>query len=305
MRLGIGIGVCSVRAAGGAFTPASLFASGEEGVWYEPSPTTTFASTANLTPCADGDTCGFLLDESQGAGYSGGNFTGLGTEQAPALNTYVISGTGTWVSVSGGYEFTDTVGGQTRPGVAWASSTITNGNTYLVEVEIQSIAGASQVRIDRSGSAGDVLAVVGTTTFVTTADSTMATQGLRFRIEDVSTAINDGFVVNTVSVKEIPGNHATQGTLASRPILRQTGGGVYYLDDDEVDDAINWTAPAGTYTIAYVNTSGTVTTLTGQSLSGATNILLDPALVAYVAVDRALTGAETSGLQSYLAGLAS
>ena len=93
--------------------------------------------------------------------------------------------------------------------------------------------------------------------------------------------------------------------MASRPILRQTGGGVYYLDDDEVDDAINWTAPAGTYTIAYVNTSGTVTTLTGQSLSGATNILLDPALVAYVAVDRALTGAETSGLQSYLAGLAS
>ena len=100
------------------------------------------------------------------------------------------------------------------------------------------------------------------------------------------------------------GNNATQATVASKPILRQTGGGLYYLEDDETDDALNWTAPAGTYTVARLNSAGTVTIQTSQALSGATDILLEAEVAAYVAVDRALTAGETSSLTTYLEGLA-
>jgi len=79
---------------------------------------------------------------------------------------------------------------------------------------------------------------------------------------------------------------------------------VFYAFDDEVDDAINWTAPTDTdYTISYVDTAGNVTTLTGQSLSGAADILLDPALVGYLAIDRALTAGETTNLETYWGAL--
>lgn len=80
---------------------------------------------------------------------------------------------------------------------------------------------------------------------------------------------------------------------------------ISYLFDDEADDAISWTAPADTdYTIARVNTSGNVTILTGQSLSGATDILLEQDIAGYVAIDRALTSQETTDLTTYLEAIA-
>ena len=47
-----------------AFTPASLFASGEEGAWYEPSDTTCFTDTAGTTPAGVGDTVARINDLS-------------------------------------------------------------------------------------------------------------------------------------------------------------------------------------------------------------------------------------------------
>lgn len=227
--------------AAASFTPADLFASGEEGVWLEPSTSTAFLSATDLTPCAVGDECGFLLDKSQGAGYSGGSFTGLGSEGAPALSTYATVLTGTWSDAGGGaYSFEDTVGGQTRPGVQWASSGLVSGTLYLASISVDSITGAAQLRVDGVGS--DVLIGAGAHDFVFTADATSASQGLRVRIEDVSTTLGDGFTISSISVRELPGNHATQDTIAARPILRQTGGGLYYLEFDGTDDGMETAA---------------------------------------------------------------
>lgn len=44
--------------------PASLFAFGEEGAWYEPSPTTCFTDTAGTTPAGVGDTVARINDLS-------------------------------------------------------------------------------------------------------------------------------------------------------------------------------------------------------------------------------------------------
>jgi hypothetical protein len=80
---------------------------------------------------------------------------------------------------------------------------------------------------------------------------------------------------------------------------------LHYLASDGVDDALNWTATANDYTIARVNSSGTVTIQTTQALSGATDIFAaEDDIAGYVAVNRALTTAETSGLTAYLEGLA-
>jgi hypothetical protein len=44
---------------------------------------------------------------------------------------------------------------------------------------------------------------------------------------------------DNISVKEIPGNHATQATAASRPVLKQDTNGKYYLFFDGVDDSLS------------------------------------------------------------------
>ena len=46
------------------FSPASLFANGEQGAWYEPSPTTCFTDTAGTTPAGVGDAVARINDLS-------------------------------------------------------------------------------------------------------------------------------------------------------------------------------------------------------------------------------------------------
>lgn len=46
------------------FTPASLFASGEEGTWYDPSPTTAFTDTGGTVAATYGDPVAYLQDLS-------------------------------------------------------------------------------------------------------------------------------------------------------------------------------------------------------------------------------------------------
>jgi hypothetical protein len=103
--------------------------------------------------------------------------------------------------------------------------------------------------------------------------------------------------IDNISVRELPGYHATQATAGSRPTLRQPAT-AFYLEDDG-GDSLNWTAPAGTYTIVRVNSAGTVTTLTSQALSGATDMLLDAQTTGYLAINRALTDDELTKLTAY------
>jgi hypothetical protein len=71
-----------------AFDPATLFASGEQGGWYDPSDLTTlFQDTAGLTPVtATGQSVGRMLDKSG----RGNHLTATGTERP----TYQVDGSG-------------------------------------------------------------------------------------------------------------------------------------------------------------------------------------------------------------------
>jgi hypothetical protein len=72
-------------------------------------------------------------------------------------------------------------------------------------------------------------------------------QGVWYDPSDLSTVFTDtegttpatvGQAVARINDKSGRGNHATQATVAQRPILRQTLGGKYYLDFDGVDDGM-------------------------------------------------------------------
>jgi hypothetical protein len=76
----------------------------------------------------------------------------------------------------------------------------------------------------------------------------------------------------------------------------------WYLFDDLVDDAINWTAPADDYSIAFIDTGGDVTILDAEALSGATNVLQSARTGSYIAADRAWTADEKAKITTYLEG---
>lgn len=247
-----------------AWTAGALFANGGAGAWFDPGPTTAFRSSADLTPCGIGDACGFLLDHSQGAGYAGSAFTGFGaTALSDDFSTYAdtaamkaagwssatSTGTGDIALVSGAMRLASD-GAANRARGAQAFATV-SGKTYTVEYS------ATQTHHFRVGAAENgaqnaetLNAGSGTRTvaFVATAATTYVTwEGFA--------APGSEPMVDNISVRELPGNHATQGTAAARPILQQDGNGLYYLELDGVDDflTVSYGAPLSSLTraIAY------------------------------------------------------
>ncbi len=203
------VGRVGLRALSGvAFSPLSLFANGEQGVWYDPSDfSTLFQDAAGTTPVtAVEQPVGLVLDKSKGLV--------LGSEASPALSAYQTELTGTWTASGANYAFTDTVGGQVRPGVGWPSISLTPG-WYRVVVVVASITGATQIRMDGIGASDQLLTTgTNTRTVLVTVNSRP-----RLRLEDTSTTVGDGFAITSVSVRELPGNHAFQSTSTARPVL--------------------------------------------------------------------------------------
>lgn len=111
---------------------------------------------------------------------------------------------------------------------------------------------------------------------------------------------NPGFTgrIGSVSLKKLPLNHAIQSTTTARPVFRDVGG-VRYLESDGVDDALNITLPAATYTRAYVNAAGVMTIEEDVAISGTENIMRDLTIAGILYIDRPLTNAEKAKLAAY------
>jgi hypothetical protein len=213
---------------GDVFSPSSLFSSGEEGAWYEPSQTTAFQSTTDLTPCDYGDACGFLLDKSQGAGYSGGSFTGLGTELVAGGEFNDAGDVAEWTAGnsvisfdSGTIRVDDTLNAGDNS-AAYQTVTTVVGKVYLLTAEVVDEGPTSASLIgwsDGWGAAkvtGDLFTKIdvgnGQHQVIFTALSTSSTIGLL--VGGTGSATFDN-----ISVRELPGNHATQTSAPSRPTL--------------------------------------------------------------------------------------
>ena len=107
-------------------------------------------------------------------------------------------------------------------------------------------------------------------------------------------------VLDNFSVKELPGNHASQATAASRPLYTETGV-AKWTNYDAVDDVLNTTFPSAlgsSCTVARANVGAAPTILTAQTIGTSYADSTDNA--GLIVVDRALTTQETIDLTAWL-----
>lgn len=245
-----------------AFSPSTLFALNEPGVWYDPSDLTTmFQDTAGTTPVTTpGQTVALALDKSKGLV--------LGSELV--TNGDFSSGTTGWtlqpgVSVVDGVAVFDGATSFSANSVMLAPTTSINviaGRTYRVSFTITANT-TRAVGVILGGTTGLSAGTPGTyTSFITPASSGSLSILARF---DNGTRTGG---VDNISVKELPGFHATQATTASRPTygIVPLGGRRNLLLATDTMATQSLTVAAVAHTLAFTGT-GTVT-LTGASIAG-------------------------------------
>lgn len=212
------------------FSPLSLFAAGEQGVWYDPSDfSTMFQDSVGATPVtAAGQTVGLILDKSRGLA--------LGPELV--TNGAFGSGTTDWTNSSSGTgSFAVTSGAARIIGTDGA-------NRGAFSQAIPFVAGkAYQVSFTASITSGAVSAFG----VLTGTGGISVTNGVNSRVIVASAAFGGVFytqssganaTIDNISVREILGTHATQSTASLRPLLQQDATERYYLSFDGVDDGL-------------------------------------------------------------------
>lgn len=216
--------------AGAGFSPLSLFASGEQGAWFDPSDLSTmfqdYAGTIPVT--ADGQPVGLILDKSNGLAATATPIDG-------AMNTATwTKGTG-WSSSGPRSISCDGTNGSTSDcGAAYTKPT---GSLVRWTFNIVSISGVVSVY---SSSAGPS---VFTTTGLKTAFSDPGSSFNIFRASAGTTC-----TITDIKIELISGNYAYQANSAARPLYK-TSGGLHWLQFDGVDDSlatasINFTSTA-------------------------------------------------------------
>jgi hypothetical protein len=250
--------------------PSELFASGEQGAWYDPSDfSTMFQDSAGTTPVtAVEQNVGLILDKSKGAGYAGGSFTGTGPELV-SNGTFDTDTTG-WASsqsatlsvVSGRIRITKN---GSNNGGATQTITLVAGKNYLIKASL--FLGTHN---RGSFSVSNVTPAISTDTIDSNANYQFIVQATAasavVTIRNGGSAQVDGTYVeyDNVSVVELPGNHATQSTSGSRPVLRARYNLLTYSEqfDNAAWDKFNFNA-FGSGSVA--NTTATVDPLGGNT----------------------------------------
>lgn len=202
-------------------TVIDLFSNGEQGAWYDPSDfTTLFQDNAGRSVVtAAGQPVGLMLDKR------------LGLVRGPELIPQPLNLTsGAWstlgtLSAVTANSFTNTSGA----GAGRKIGVLTVGKYYEVIVDY-----------NKSDSTTDFQVQVGLSNPYAV-NSVASTGVLRTIIAATTTELylrlagNATLTVNSVTVKELPGNHLFQNTSTARPLL-QTENGLWYLQPDGVND---------------------------------------------------------------------
>lgn len=225
-----------------SFSPASLFANGEVGAWFDPSDFgTMWQDSAGTTPVtAVEQPVGLMLDKRLGLV--------LGSDQ---LSTGVPALVGTANAAT--YNTTTGVGSVTRIDssnqsfIQWSG--LSANSFYRINISCQTNAiivrtGTQAGTSVQTVSAGQSLSVL------VPSDSSG-----RIAITNTTAASTSTFTVS--SVRELPGNHATQSTSASRPVLSAR---VNVLEQTQAFDNAYWTKGLAEVTAnAATAPNGTVT----------------------------------------------
>ena len=211
--IGIGVTLFKRMAGGSRFSPSSLFSSGEQGVWYDPSSINTlYQDSQGVTPVtAVGEPVGLMLDKSEGL------------KQGPELVTNGDFATDSDWTKSAGWSISNgTAVSSGSTGTALSQGNVfTLNKTYRITADVTVTAG--ELRIWDAASGQPSLAVYSgavNVVFTPTSNTTLYLLG-------VSNFVG---TIDNVSVTEIQGSHATQPTSTKRPIYaRHPEGGIRNL----------------------------------------------------------------------------
>ena len=190
------------------FDPLSLFANGEQGVWYDPSDfTTMFQDSAGTTPVtAVEQPVGLLLDKSKGLAL-GSELVTNGDFSAGSTG-WTLQGTAT---ISGGVGIINSSSSSDR--IIAASNVLPAGKFVQFSFDVTVISGALTFQ-DTLGGNNLVFSTSGRKTAVLFSATATAIQFFRN-----GTAGSFNGTIDNVSIKELAGNHATQSTTTKRPVL--------------------------------------------------------------------------------------
>lgn len=205
----------------GLFSPLNLFINGEQGVWYDPSDfSTMFQDSAGTTPVtAVEQPVGLILDKSKRLA--------LGSELVSPINF-----TTGWTS-SGGTVTFNSASNYTASGVANVyQAFFTVGKRYTITIN-STFTSAGLILYNGTSAVN----LINQTTITSGSTYTYSFLALATQLNIRPTSAGT-VTVNSITVKEVTGNHAYQSTPASRPVLRQEAGGQYYLAFDGTDDSL-------------------------------------------------------------------
>jgi hypothetical protein len=251
ISLGLGLWSTTILSRLG-FSPSALFANNEPGVWYDDFLETTFTDTAGTTPATVGSAVALMLDKSKGL-VLGPELVTNGTFDTDTSGWSPVSGPAS-VTVSSGQVTITNAAGDGLSGIS-QSLTVVVGKTYIVSSELVSATGSAQIRVG--------IAAAGLEYYVGTSNQIIFTA--------TNTSMAVGVYCNTaggsatwdnISVKELPGFHATQSVTAARPILARVParGRANLLTRTEEFDNADWVKSNSTITAnATTAPDGTLT----------------------------------------------
>lgn len=207
MRLDLAVGVVlnnGQMQVGPVFNPASLFASSEKGVWYDPSDfTTLYADTAGTTAItAVEQPVGLMLDKSQGLV--------LGSELVPADYTTA------WTTVGNITVNSSSIVASASASEQVVATLLTTGPYfYRISFTVSGLSGDDlRLRFGSASSNDAVITASGNYEYIL--DSTAGNQ-VAFR----SGSGASSWTITNISIKELSGNHAVAANgSTARPVLR-------------------------------------------------------------------------------------
>ena len=250
--------IVSLSCGATEFSPASLFTSGVAGAWYDPSDTSTlFQDSAGTTPVtAVEQPVGLMLDKSQGLAAS-----------AELVPDYDFATPASWTPETADWVVSGGKATYTKPGagVQYLQSndniSIVSGTWYKVTYTISGIAASNNAifglfnKTASTNYLGGYQTITANGTYSIYFLATSSTTGIRIYGNAGSTSASWSF--ESFGIKSIAGNHASQATAASRPVLRARYNLLTY--SEQFDNAA-WSKPNATITAnAAVAPDGTTT----------------------------------------------
>ena len=261
------------------FSPASLFAAGEVGAWYDPSDfSTMFQESTGVTPVtAVEQPVGLLLDKSKSLS--------LGSN---IVNSSVTAGG--WSSSFGG---TTASGSQVTFAVqygTWAySATTVDGGFYEFRFTARNISGNTALTFyhDSFGTSNFTTGLTISSTaqeYVVRPPGKSGGGAVLFGFQDRNAAGQGAVEITNVSVKLINGIHASQATPASRPMLSARVNLLTRTEDFTnaawaTGSALNGTRTNGSVSVSLVNgycyIRQLVTLTTGRAYTASFDVVCD------------------------------